>query len=50
MNEKEMKLLYCSWCPLDCEHFTEGERLGCLAAVGFWRELQEYQLLRSILG
>ena len=37
--KKEIQLLYCKWCPNDCEDLTEEEQLGCLASSGFVDEL-----------
>lgn len=32
---EELTLLYCKWCPKDCQELTKEERIGCLAAGGF---------------
>jgi len=33
-----LQLLYCKWCPLDCD-LTREEKLGCLASRGFAEEM-----------
>ena len=33
--KEEVALLYCKWCPKDCQGLTREERIGCLAAGGF---------------
>ena len=30
-----MQLLYCKWCPQDCQGLTKEEKLGCLASGGY---------------
>jgi len=37
----KLALLYCKWCPSDCQGLDDDERLGCLAAGGFVDELVE---------
>ena len=38
MTDKELEkiaLLYCKWCPKDCQDLTTEERVSCLAVGGF---------------
>jgi len=40
MEAKEMQLLYCKWCPDDCQ-LIEEDKLGCLASSGFADEFMK---------
>lgn len=51
METREMQLLYCKWCPLDCQ-LTVEEKLGCLASSGFVDDafLDERELTEDEIG
>lgn len=39
-EEKDgLALLFCKWCPKDCQNLSQEERIGCLAASGFAEDL-----------
>ena len=41
MDRAKIQLLYCEWCPQDCQGLTREEEGGCVASGGFVDALQE---------
>ena len=39
MDEKEIRALFCKWCPWDSADLCDERECGCLSVKGFVKEL-----------